>query len=174
VNSKIVSFFMWHILFSLRIAARQHRHDMPPNHPITNFRALLPGDRLDPNLTEVTALIEKPTLQQAPSRLASIGRYVLEPEIFDILRAQEPGHGGEIQLTDAINSRAKQGHVCAVTLTGQRYDCGSKFGYLEAIVDFALAHEEYGDNFEVLLRQRLGIRETERHDHLGAPAAALL
>jgi len=145
-----------------------------PQEDVSKYGIVHPGDRLGPNLTEVTALIEKPTLQQAPSRLASIGRYVLEPEIFDILRAQEPGHGGKIQLADAINTRAKQGHVRAVTLTGQRYDCGSKFGYLEAIVDFALAHEEYGSSFEALLRQRLDLRETESSERLKTQVAASL
>jgi UTP--glucose-1-phosphate uridylyltransferase len=89
----------------------------------------------------VAGLVEKPEPDNAPSLQASIGRYVLEPEIFDLLRNQAPGAGGEIQLADAIDSRARQGHVRAVPLTGLRYDCGSKFGYLEAIVDFALSHD---------------------------------
>jgi UTP--glucose-1-phosphate uridylyltransferase len=78
----------------------------------------------------VAGLVEKPNPEDAPSLQASIGRYVLEPEIFELLRNQAPGAGGEIQLADAIDTRAGQGHVRAVPLTGLRYDCGSKFGYL--------------------------------------------
>jgi len=103
----------------------------------------------------VAGLVEKPAPDDTPSLQASIGRYVLEPEIFELLRNQAPGAGGEIQLADAIDSRARQGHVRAVPLKGLRYDCGSKFGYLEAIVDFALAHEEYGSDFRRLILDRV-------------------
>lgn len=106
----------------------------------------------------VAGLIEKPSADEAPSRLASIGRYVLEPEILDILAETLPGAGGEIQLADAINRRAKEGRVDAVPLSGARYDCGSKFGYLEAIVDFALDHEEFGARFEELIDRRARTR----------------
>lgn len=107
---------------------------------------------------EVTGLVEKPPLGTEPSHLASIGRYVLEPEIFDILRSQPPGHGGEIQLADAINTRAADGHVRSVTLKGQRYDCGSKMGYLEAVMDFALEHPEYSELFGALLDNKAAAR----------------
>ena len=106
----------------------------------------------------VAGLVEKPATGKAPSLLASIGRYVLEPEIFDILKAQPPGHGGEIQLADAINTRAAQGRVRAVTLKGQRYDCGSKMGYLEAVMDFALTHPEYTDRFGALVENKAAAR----------------
>jgi len=102
----------------------------------------------------VAGLVEKPAPGTEPSCLASIGRYVLEPEIFDILRAQPAGHGGEIQLADAINTRAAQGRVRAVSLTGRRYDCGDKLGYLEAIVDFALEHPDYRDSFAEIIALR--------------------
>lgn len=102
----------------------------------------------------VAGLVEKPAPGTEPSRLASIGRYVLEPEIFEILRSQAPGHGGEIQLADAINTRAGQGRVGAVEMAGHRYDCGTKLGYLEAIVDFALNHDEFGDPFRRLIESR--------------------
>jgi len=102
----------------------------------------------------VVGLVEKPGHDNTPSLQASIGRYVLEPEIFNLLRNQAPGAGGEIQLADAIDRLARVGRVQAVPLTGQRYDCGSKFGYLEAIVDFALAHETYGSDFRRLILGR--------------------
>jgi len=106
----------------------------------------------------VAGLVEKPAPGREPSLLASIGRYVLEPEIFDILKAQPPGHGGEIQLADAINTRAAQGHVRSLTLKGQRYDCGSKMGYLEAVVDFALEHPEYSELFGAMLDKKAAAR----------------
>jgi UTP--glucose-1-phosphate uridylyltransferase len=81
----------------------------------------------------VHGLIEKPKFEEAPSDLASIGRYVLTPDIFDILHAQGVGAGGEIQLADAINKLAQGGSVEAVTLDGRRFDCGSVSGYIEAI-----------------------------------------
>ena len=82
----------------------------------------------------VVGLVEKPAFAQAPSKLASIGRYVLTPDIFEILRDQPPGAGGEIQLADAINTQAAAGQVEAVALNGQRFDCGSVQGYLQAII----------------------------------------
>jgi len=81
----------------------------------------------------VAGLVEKPIANKAPSNLASIGRYVLTPDIFDVLRNQPPGDGGEIQLADAINTQAANNAVEAVTLNGLRFDCGSVQGYLNAI-----------------------------------------
>jgi UTP--glucose-1-phosphate uridylyltransferase len=103
----------------------------------------------------VAGMVEKPTVEEAPSNLASIGRYVFEGDIFDQLRDLKPGHGGEIVLTDAINQRAEMGRVRSVTLEGRRYDCGDKFGYLEAILDFALAHPEFGPDFLEAIKDRV-------------------
>lgn len=85
----------------------------------------------------VAGLVEKPDAADAPSNLASIGRYVLTPDIFDILRNQPAGSGGEIQLADAINTQALRGDVEAVMLNGLRFDCGSVDGYLDAIMHVA-------------------------------------
>ena len=85
----------------------------------------------------VAGLVEKPAAVDAPSNLASIGRYVLTPDIFDILRNQQPGAGGEIQLADAINTQAANNAVEAVKLNGRRFDCGSVEGYLDAIMHVA-------------------------------------
>ena len=82
----------------------------------------------------VAGLVEKPDVDKVPSNLASIGRYVLTPDIFDILRSQPAGAGGEIQLADAINLQAANNAVEAVTLNGLRFDCGSVDGYLDAIM----------------------------------------
>ena len=90
---------------------------------------------IDPGTTKgsVKGLIEKPKLGNAPSNLASIGRYVLDPSIFETLRKQEPGYGNEIQLADSINKLAVNGKVESVLFDGQRFDCGSFEGYLQAI-----------------------------------------
>ena len=85
----------------------------------------------------VSGLVEKPYFEDAPSKFASIGRYILTPDIFDILRKQNAGADGEIQLADAINSQAAAGCVESVVLKGQRFDCGSISGYFEAIMHVA-------------------------------------
>ena len=85
------------------------------------------------NTGSVLGLIEKPDFKDAPSNLASIGRYVLCPDIFDILRNQLAGSGGEIQLSDAINTQAKSGKVVSNNLNAKRFDCGDVLGYIEAI-----------------------------------------
>ena len=92
---------------------------------------------LSKNRLDSPHLIEKPRFENAPSNLASIGRYVLTPDIFDILRNQSIGVGGEIQLADSINVQAENNMVETVLLNGKRYDCGSIKGYVEAIKDVA-------------------------------------
>jgi UTP--glucose-1-phosphate uridylyltransferase len=107
---------------------------MEVNGPdISKYGVVIPGSAPG----SVLGLVEKPPYEAAPSNLASIGRYVLDPEIFDVLREQSPGAGGEIQLADAINIVAKRGGVEAISLDGQRFDCGSINGYLEAITQMA-------------------------------------
>jgi len=92
----------------------------------------------------MNAMVEKPEAFAAPSNLAAIGRYILSPQIFNILEKVEIGAGSEIQLTDAISDLLLQEKVYAHCVKGQRYDCGSKFGYIQATIDFALAHPEIG------------------------------
>ncbi|WP_334067726.1 UTP--glucose-1-phosphate uridylyltransferase GalU [Nereida ignava] len=107
---------------------------MEVNGPdISKYGVVVPGDTKG----AVAGLVEKPDARSAPSNLASIGRYVLTPDIFDILRSQPPGAGGEIQLADAINTQAAAGSVEAVKLRGRRFDCGSVQGYLDAITSVA-------------------------------------
>ena len=89
--------------------------------------------KIDKNSGAVAGIIEKPNLNDAPSNMASIGCYVLSPDIFDILRNQSAGSGDEIQLSDAINTQAKVGNVNSVTLNARRFDCGEVHGYINAI-----------------------------------------
>lgn len=101
----------------------------------------------------VVSIVEKPKPDAAPSNLAVVGRYLLSPRIFDKLEQTRPGAGGEIQLTDAIAALLEEEPVVAYAFEGKRYDCGSKEGYLEATVEYALAHPELGESFRAYLKQ---------------------
>jgi UTP--glucose-1-phosphate uridylyltransferase len=100
----------------------------------------------------MTGIVEKPAIDQAPSTLAVVGRYLLTPRIFDILASQAPGKGGEIQLTDAIEKLLADEPVLAYRFQGTRFDCGSKQGYLQATVTLAKRHPEEGQAFSDWLR----------------------
>jgi UTP--glucose-1-phosphate uridylyltransferase len=129
-------------------------NEVPPED-VSKYGILRPGATGPDGVIAVEGLVEKPARDKAPSTLASFGRYVFDPEIFDILRTQAPGAGGEIQLADAIDTLAQQGRVGAILNPSRRYDCGSKFGYLNAIVDVALEDAEYHDRFLALIRDRV-------------------
>ncbi len=96
---------------------------------------------------KVSEIVEKPSPDVAPSNLAVVGRYILSPRIFDLLEKTGEGAGGEIQLTDAIASLLKYEHVMAFEFEGNRYDCGSKLGYLTATVEYALKHPDLKNDF---------------------------
>ena len=109
---------------------------MEVNSPdISKYGVIIPGH--GERMPIIAGLIEKPDPIDAPSNLASIGRYVLTPDIFEILRRQSIGANGEIQLADAINTQAIAGQVEAVALKGHRFDCGSVAGYLDTIMHVA-------------------------------------
>jgi UTP--glucose-1-phosphate uridylyltransferase len=104
------------------------------------------------NSSKVSGIVEKPSPDVAPSNLAVVGRYILMPEIFSLLEQTERGAGGEIQLTDAIAKLLKMQEVLAYEFEGKRYDCGSKLGYLQATVEYALSHDQLGEDFRNYLR----------------------
>ncbi|WP_149735455.1 UTP--glucose-1-phosphate uridylyltransferase GalU [Propionispora hippei] len=108
------------------------------------------------HLYRAVDLVEKPTLNQAPSRLAVLGRYIIEPEIFSLLENTPPGSGGEIQLTDALRQLAVQRDVYAYHFEGRRYDIGDKQGYLEATVEFALKRADLREPFLRYLAKTIG------------------
>jgi UTP--glucose-1-phosphate uridylyltransferase len=137
---------------------------------VAKYGILRPGATDDDGMIAVDGLVEKPSIEAAPSRMASFGRYVFTPEIFDILRGLAPGAGGEIQLADAIDHLARQGKVSAILNAAKRYDCGDKFGYLTAIVDVALSNPVYGAQFLALLRDRLAQDGAE--DQMGRRGAS--
>lgn len=108
------------------------------------------------NVVRVTGVLEKPKAEDAPSNLAVIGRYLLPPEIFDVLRNTKPGRGGEVQLTDAIQELTQRsdhgGPVHGVIFRGRRYDTGDKLGYLQAVVRLAAEREDLGPSFRTWLK----------------------
>ncbi|MCI6172193.1 MAG: UTP--glucose-1-phosphate uridylyltransferase GalU [Selenomonas bovis] len=104
-------------------------------------------------LLRVSDMIEKPSLAEAPSHFAVLGRYIIKPEIFAILENTKPGKGGEVQLTDALKVLAKLDNVYAYAFEGKRYDLGDKLGFLKATVEFALRREDLGPAFRAYLRQ---------------------
>jgi UTP--glucose-1-phosphate uridylyltransferase len=113
-------------------------------------------------LYEVADLVEKPSPADAPSNLAVIGRYVLPPEIFPILRKTRPGKNGEIQLTDALKELAKAAPMYAQEIRGNRYDAGDKLGFLIATVEFALKNPSLGSEFGEYLRERVAPAKSSR------------
>ena len=100
-----------------------------------------------------TGMVEKPKLEDAPSKQAIIGRYVLTPRIFELLERVTPGAGGEIQLTDGINALAREEQVFGYIFEGKRFDAGDKFGMLQATVEFALKRSDLGPQFREYLKE---------------------
>ncbi|SEL13898.1 UTP--glucose-1-phosphate uridylyltransferase [Atopomonas hussainii] len=98
----------------------------------THKYGVIAGEPMRDDLFRISTMVEKPKPEDAPSNLAIIGRYILTPDIFDILRDTPPGKGGEIQITDALQQQAKDGCVLAYKFKGTRFDCGSAEGYVEA------------------------------------------
>ena len=106
----------------------------------------------DKGLLKVDDMIEKPSISEAPSRVAALGRYVITPEVFEVLEQTAPGKGGEIQLTDALRVMAHAGNVYAYCFEGKRYDTGDKLGFLKATVEYALRRDDLGDDFHTYLK----------------------
>ena len=106
------------------------------------------------SLSIVETIVEKPQPESAPSTLGVVGRYILTPRIFHHLANLQSGSGGELQLTDAIASLLKEQQVLAYEFSGTRYDCGSKIGYLEATVEYALKHPQVSEEFSAYLKKR--------------------
>jgi len=114
---------------------------------------IVAGDQIEDGLVKVNRMVEKPSPESAPSRLGVAGRYVLTPGVFAEIRNQPKGAGGEIQLTDGIAALMREERVLAYRYTGQRYDCGSKLGYLKATTAMGLKHPETGAAFRSYLEQ---------------------
>ena len=104
------------------------------------------------NLYTISSIDEKPSITKAKTNLAVVGRFILTPNIFKLLSKTKPGHGNEIQLTDAIHALLSTDDVYGYQFLGQRYDCGSKIGYLKATVNYALKHKELSSDFKKYIK----------------------
>ena len=120
----------------------------------TGQYGIVRAEKVSASLGKVTAIVEKPKPEDAPSNLAVVGRYILTPWIFEHLQRQRAGQGGEIQLTDAIATMLAEERVLAYRFEGTRYDCGSKLGYLQATVAYGCKHAEVGKEFAAYLKSR--------------------
>ena len=129
-----------------------------PHEETSKYGIIDPDQELEPGLFNVRRFVEKPKPEDAPSNLAIIGRYLLTPEIFEILENQNPGAGGEIQLTDAIDTLTQTQRVFAKRFDGKRFDVGDKFGFLTTSISYGLTHPEIKDklkNYLVELGEKL-------------------
>jgi UTP--glucose-1-phosphate uridylyltransferase len=124
--------------------------EVPAEH--TKRYGIVAGEPVNDRLMNVTGMVEKPEPKDAPSRLGVAGRYILTPGVFDEIRNQSRGVGGEIQLTDGIAGLLRREKVFAFRYEGKRYDCGSKEGFLQANVELALNHPSLGGEFREYLR----------------------
>ena len=124
-----------------------------PHEEVNKYGVIDPAAETQPGLFDVKQFVEKPDVDKAPSDLAIIGRYLLTPEIFDMLETQKPGAGNEIQLTDAIDRLNKIQRVFAHEFKGQRYDVGYKFGYLKTSIQFGLRHPEVRDELKEYIKE---------------------
>lgn len=123
-----------------------------------NKYGIVKGKALDERLYMVEDLVEKPNVEEAPSNVAILGRYIITPEIFPLLEKTQPGAGGEIQLTDALKALAKNKQVWAYEFSGRRYDVGDKLGFLEATVEMALKREDLKEDFLAYLQKQLALK----------------
>ena len=122
-----------------------------PHDEVSAYGVIDPEKEVSKDLYNVKKFVEKPAVADAPSDLAIIGRYLLTPEIFDILDNQKPGKGNEIQLTDAIDTLNQTQRVFAHEFKGDRYDVGNKFGYVKTNVEYGLTHPEVKDELRAYI-----------------------
>jgi len=126
--------------------------DAVPEERVSSYGVIAPKSR-DGKLIEMSGMVEKPPVDEAPSNLKITGRYILQPEIMDILKNQEAGAGGEIQLTDAMATLMKSQPFHAYEYDGEDYDCGSKIGYFEAVLAYARDHAEIGEEAREMIKR---------------------
>jgi len=125
-----------------------------PREKICNY-GIIEGNTIEPDLIRIEDIVEKPSLENAPSDMGAVGRYIFVPEIFDCLKKTGRGVGDEIQLTDAIRLLLKEQPVYAYSFKGKRYDTGDKMGYIETIVEFALRDEYLNQELMAFLQKKV-------------------
>ena len=133
-----------------------------PKEDVSKYGIIAPGQEVEKGLFSVNNFVEKPAVEDAPSNMAIIGRYLLTPQIFDILANQKPGAGNEIQLTDAIDTLNKTQRVFAHNFTGTRYDVGDKYGFMKTSIEYGLQHPQIKDDLkQFILDKSDEIRKAE-------------
>ncbi|MFC6348350.1 UTP--glucose-1-phosphate uridylyltransferase GalU [Vagococcus carniphilus] len=134
-----------------------------PKEDVSKYGIIAPGQEVEKGLFSVNNFVEKPAIEDAPSNMAIIGRYLLTPQIFDILANQKPGAGNEIQLTDAIDTLNKTQRVFAHNFTGTRYDVGDKYGFMKTSIEYGLQHPQIKDDLkQFILDKSDEIRKNEK------------
>ena len=123
-----------------------------PKEKVSSYGIVAGEPTINEQLMKVSDMIEKPSIEEAPSQMAVLGRYIITPDVFEVLQNTKPGKGGEIQLTDALKVMAKRENVYAYNFTGKRYDVGDKLGFLKATVEFALRRDDLSAAFSSYLK----------------------
>ena len=123
-----------------------------PKEKVSSYGIVAGEATINEQLMKVSDMIEKPSIEEAPSQMAVLGRYIITPDVFEVLQNTKPGKGGEVQLTDALKVMAARESVYAYNFTGKRYDVGDKLGFLKATVEYALRREDLSEGFTAYLK----------------------
>ena len=122
------------------------------NQDVSSYGIISPGKTLENNMTEILGLIEKPSIDKAPSNMAVVGRYIIEPSVFNELEKQNRGKSNEIQLTDAIANRIGKSHCYGYKFTNDRFDCGSKLGFIQANIKLSIERDDLSEKLKSWLK----------------------
>ena len=122
------------------------------NQDVSSYGIISPGKTLKNNITEILDLIEKPSIDKAPSNMAVVGRYIIEPSVFKELEKQNRGTSNEIQLTDAIANRIGKSHCYGYKFTNERFDCGSKLGFIQANIKLSIERDDLSEKLKSWLK----------------------
>ena len=122
------------------------------NQDVSSYGIISPGKTLENNMTEILDLIEKPSIDKAPSNMAVVGRYIIEPSVFNELEKQNRGTSNEIQLTDAIANRIGKSHCYGYKFTNDRFDCGSKLGFIQANIKLSIERDDLSEKLKSWLK----------------------
>ena len=122
------------------------------NQDVSSYGIISPGKTLENNVTEILDLIEKPSIDKAPSNMAVVGRYIIEPSVFNELEKQNRGTSNEIQLTDAIANRIGKSHCYGYKFTNDRFDCGSKLGFIQANIKLSIERDDLSEKLKSWLK----------------------
>lgn len=123
------------------------------NKDVSSYGIISPGKTLENNMTEILGLIEKPSIDKAPSNMAVVGRYIIEPSVFKELEKQNRGTSNEIQLTDAIANRIGKSHCYGYKFTNDRFDCGSKLGFIQANIKLSIERDDLSEKLKSWLKE---------------------